>query len=87
MLQAPSGFTDLLAAKGKAGMQTERGQKEISAAKVREVEAELSGAQHSLKAERLLLQQASTTCCMFLSTCNAVCCFLVSEALWGSSGV
>lgn len=38
-------------------LQTERGQKEISAAKVREVEAELSGAQHSLKAERLLLQQ------------------------------
>ena len=39
--------------------QNERGQKEISAAKVREVESQLSGAQTSLKAERLLLQQAS----------------------------
>ena len=43
-------------------VQNERGQKEISAAKVREVESELSKAQNSLKAERLLLQQASTSC-------------------------
>lgn len=38
-------------------LQTERGQKEISAARVREVESQLAGAQNSLKAERLLLQQ------------------------------
>lgn len=44
-------------------VQSERGQKEISAAKVREVESELSKAQNSLKAERLLLQQASTPAC------------------------
>ena len=42
-----------------AVVQTERGQKEISAARVREVESQLAGAQNSLKAERLLLQQAS----------------------------
>ncbi len=40
-------------------MQSERGQKEISAARVREVEVQLAGAQNSLKSERLLLQQAS----------------------------
>ncbi len=46
-------------------VQSERGQKEISAARVREVEAQLTGAQTSLKSERLLLQQASHTpyCC------------------------
>ncbi len=40
-------------------MQSERGQKEISAARVREVEVQLATAQSSLKSERLLLQQAS----------------------------
>jgi len=40
-------------------MQSERGQKEISAARVREVEVQLASAQNSLKSERLLLQQAS----------------------------
>ncbi len=40
-------------------MQGERGQKEISAARVREVEVQLATAQNSLKSERLLLQQAS----------------------------
>lgn len=40
-------------------LQSERGQKEISAAKVREVEVQLATAQSSLKSERLLLQQAS----------------------------
>lgn len=43
----------------KMVLQAERGQKEISAARVREVESQLSGAQTNLKAERLLLQQAS----------------------------
>lgn len=41
-------------------LQSERGQTEISAARVREVEAQLTGAQTSLKSERLLLQQASS---------------------------
>ena len=49
-------------------LQTERGQKEISAAKVREVESELSSAQINLKAERLLLQQASTPCACLTRT-------------------
>lgn len=48
-------------------VQTERAQTEISAAKVREVESELSKAQNSLKAERLLLQQASTPGCLMLA--------------------
>ena len=47
-------------------VQNERGQKEISAAKVREVESDLSKAQNSLKAERLLLQQARAPCCLLL---------------------
>ncbi|DBA81613.1 hypothetical protein WJX77_010729 [Trebouxia sp. C0004] len=38
-------------------LQSERGQKEISAARVREVEVQLGTAQNSLKSERLLLQQ------------------------------
>ena len=40
-------------------LQSERGQKEISAARVREVEGQLAAAQASLKSERVLLQQAS----------------------------
>ncbi len=44
-------------------MQSERGQKEISAARVREVEVQLTTAQSSLKSERLLLQQASLATC------------------------
>lgn len=38
-------------------LQAERGSKEVSAAKVRQVEQELTAAQNSLKAERLLLQK------------------------------
>ena len=67
-------------------VQSERGQKEISAAKVREVESELSKAQNSLKAERLLLQQASTPACFHV---EHVCCLVAMQlgchsgtALW-----
>ena len=38
-------------------LQAERGSKEVSAARVRQVEEELASAQNSLKAERLLLQK------------------------------
>ena len=41
----------------QATLQAERGSKEVSAARVRQVEEELSAAQNSLKAERLLLQK------------------------------
>ena len=41
----------------QATLQAERGSKEVSAARVRQVEEELSSAQNSLKAERLLLQK------------------------------